>query len=358
MNVQVFPMLDARQTPLHLLRLRGAFLTDQEQHTIGGCTTKETLLPIPTIVLLCSLFFLHYVTTMSSASSSMFLLAGSAILVAALAAPFVFPIRKKQDDEFITADEVVKLWDQLYVEAQNIVTTMYQQLQQLIQIGAVPEAQVGNIIANSILESLPKLQTKVCNQFGVEYDCWEEATWEFVEEGDQKVQKAVERFQSLFAHFTGNREFIGKRPTKEKPTISTTDIPLNANSTERTYPTARGVMTDMDDIDTDPTPLSADEIIMAAQAFFNAATIAAKMVTDNAKANGVDLTDPVEVQGLVSELGQVTESLTEEALASFGLTSTSFQETIAAQAQNPKIGRALMIVQHQHTMALQAMGLA
>ena len=226
-------MLDARQTPLHLLRLRGAFLTDQEQHTIGGCTTKETLLPIPTIVLLCSLFFLHYVTTMSSASSSMFLLAGSAILVAALAAPFVFPIRKKQDDEFITADEVVKLWDQLYVEAQNIVTTMYQQLQQLIQIGAVPEAQVGNIIANSILESLPKLQTKVCNQFGVEYDCWEEATWEFVEEGDQKVQKAVERFQSLFAHFTGNREFIGKRPTKEKPTISTTDIPLKDRKSTR-----------------------------------------------------------------------------------------------------------------------------
>ena len=296
----------------------------------------------------------------SAASSSMFLLAGSAIVVAALAAPFVFPVRKKQDDEFITADEVVKLWDQLYVEAQHIASAMFQQLQQLIQVGAIPESQAGNFIANAILESLPKLQTKVCNEFGVEYDCWEEATWEFVNEGDVKVQKAVERFQSLFAHFTGNREFIGKRPTHQTSTgaSTTTTLPPTANSTERTYPTAPNVMTEMDDIDTDPTPLSAEELIMAAQAFFNAATMAAKMVTDNAKANGVDLTDPVEARGLVSELGQVTESLTEEALESFGLTTATFQETIAAQAQNPKIGRALMIVQHQHTMALQAMGLA
>ena len=276
----------------------------------------------------------------------MLLLAGGAIVVAALAAPFVFPIRKKQDDEFITADEVVKIWDRLFLETQQVVASTAQQIQPLIQMGAIPESQARNIIANSIIELLPTSQTKVCNEFGVDYDCLEEATWEFIEDGDQKVQKAVERFQSLFANFAGNREFVGKRPSK-------------IDRRKEPSPTAfaeRGA-TDIDDLDTERT-LSADELIQAAQAFFNAATAAAKIVTDNAKANNVNLQDPAEAQALVQELGTVTESLTEKALKEFGLTTTSFQTTISAQAQNPKIGRALLMVQQEHMMAMESMGLA
>lgn len=279
----------------------------------------------------------------SSSSSSMILLAGGAIVVAALAAPFVFPIRKKQDDEFISADEVVKIWDRLFLETQQVVASTAQQLQQLIQMGAIPESQARNIIANAIIESLPKSQAKVCNEFGVDYDCLEEATWEFIEEADQKVQKAVERFQSLFANFAGNREFVGKRPAK-----------LNTVA-EGSNSTPRGA-TDVDDVETEL--LSADELIEAAQAFFTAATAAAKMVTDAAKTDGLDLQNPAAAQALVQELGAVTESLTEEALKTFGLTTASFQAAITAQAQNPKIGRALMIVQQEHMVAMQAMGLA
>lgn len=287
----------------------------------------------------------------SSSSSSMILLAGGAIFMAALAAPFVFPIRKPADDEHITADEVVKVWDRLFLETQQVVASTAQQLQQLLQMGAIQESQARNIIANAIIESLPKSQTKVCNEFGVDYDCLEEATWEFVAEGDSKVQKAVERFQALFANFAGNRDFVGKRPSSMMAQPRS-----NATTAARGTAAAAGA-TEVDD-DADDLAISPDDLIRAAQAFFAAATNAARAITQQAKMNGIDLQDPSAAEAMVQELGAVTETLTEEALQEFGLTTATFQAAISSQAQNPKIGRALMMVQQEHMMAMQSMGLA
>jgi hypothetical protein len=283
----------------------------------------------------------------------MILLAGGAIFMAALAAPFVFPIRKPADDEHITADEVVKVWDRLFLETQQVVASTAQQLQQLLQMGAIQESQARNIIANAIIDSLPKSQTKVCNEFGVDYDCLEEATWEFVAEGDSKVQKAVERFQALFANFAGNRDYVGKRPSSmmaQPPSNGTTAARGTGTAT------ATGGATDLDD-DADDVDISPDDLIRAAQAFFAAATNAARATTQQAKMNGINLQDPSSAAAMVQDLGAVTETLTEEALQEFGLTTASFQAAISSQAQNPKIGRALMIVQQEHMMAMQSMGL-
>eukprot|EP00529_Nitzschia_sp_RCC80_P030902 CAMPEP_0113481432 /NCGR_PEP_ID=MMETSP0014_2-20120614/22406_1 /TAXON_ID=2857 /ORGANISM="Nitzschia sp." /LENGTH=290 /DNA_ID=CAMNT_0000374929 /DNA_START=60 /DNA_END=932 /DNA_ORIENTATION=- /assembly_acc=CAM_ASM_000159 len=286
---------------------------------------------------------------MSSSSSSV--LIGSAVLLTAAAAATTYLVSSRQseetaaarqasdeigdiDDEIdmeetITADEVNKIFERLFLEMQAVVAQLSQTVQQIQMSGQViPEQQLRQLLRTEFERSLSAKQKPVLDEFGIDYDCLEEATWEFLEKEEEfpQVKKSFERFQKLWENISGER-VVGKRP---------------------------GGVGAMEDEDFEI--LSAAKTIEAAEVYFDALTKAMGELVQQFKADGKDLRAPMVGQELQMEFSSVADDAGGDALGAINVSRAQFQKSIEANAQDPQVGRSLAMLQMKQQQAMMAMG--
>ncbi|CAJ1966850.1 unnamed protein product [Cylindrotheca closterium] len=275
---------------------------------------------------------------MSSSTSAV--LVGSALLVAAAAASSLYSskadststIKDIDDDEYdeselITSEEVTKIFDRLFLEMQGVLAQLSQMVQQIQMSGQViPEKQLRMMIKAEFERALAAKQTLVLEEYDMDYDCLEEATWEFMEKEEEfpKVKKSVERFQKLWENVSGE-VVVGMRPGKAA-TVEAIEI------------------------------LSPSKTVEAAEIYFDALTMAMKGLVEKMKEDGQDLNSPAVAQELHMKFASVANEAGEDSLKAIGLTQVQFQKSIEANASNPMVGRALAMLQMKQQQALMAMG--
>ena len=237
------------------------------------------------------------------------------------------------DDEMITEALVCEIFDRLFLEMQQVVGALSQQLQQIQMSGQmIPQAQVQKLFKGEFERTLMDRQKKVFADFDVDADCVEEATWEFLANGDEKVQKAVERFQRLYDTVSGERT-VGGRPGQAGEG------------------TTRGL-----EAPSDSEMLPNDKLLQAAEAYFAALTDAMRGLVDKFKGEGKDIRQPAVAQRLQMEFASIANEAGEKALEQMGIGLKQFQSSIEKNASNPQIGRALGMLQMKQQQELVNMG--
>lgn len=262
-------------------------------------------------------------------SSSSTVLMGSALVLAAAAAAFQLSSPSKSrgeiteveeaEGDFITADEVVNIFDRLFLEMQAVLAQLSQQVQAIQMSGQqIPERQLRMLLRGEFERALGIKQKIILEEYDMDEDCLEEATWEFLEKESEypKVKKAVERFQRLWENVSGE-SVVGKRPGQE-------------GETKETEPTEL---------------LDAQRTIEVAEVYFNALTGAMGELVQGMKQQGKNLREPATAHELQMQFASIANDAGEEALKSVGVTQVQFQKSIEANAQNPMVGRSLAMLQ-------------
>mmetsp|Transcript_19903 Transcript_19903/g.32099 ORF Transcript_19903/g.32099 Transcript_19903/m.32099 type:complete len:279 (-) Transcript_19903:1509-2345(-) len=273
--------------------------------------------------------------------SSTKLLIGSALLVAAAAASSMLSSGKASssrditeiDDEveegdFITEEDVCKVFDRLFMEMQAVLAQLSQTVQQIQMSGQhIPEQQLRQILKSEYERALLVKQKQALEEADMDYDCFEEATWEFLEKEEEypKVKRSVERFQKLWENVSGE-SVVGRRPGKTS--IEEEKVEL----------------------------LSAEKTIEAAEVYFDSLTNAMSELVQGYKKEGKDLRDPSVAQKLQLDFAGAANDAGEEALKGMGISLSQFQKSIEANASNPQVGRSLGMLQMKQQQALVSMG--
>jgi hypothetical protein len=278
--------------------------------------------------------------TMSSSSTKL-LIGSAALLVAAAAAPYFMnsslssrALEEIDDSEeqkdFITDEDVCKVFDRLFLEMQAVLAQLSQTVQQIQMSGQhIPEKQLRQILKSEYERALVVKQKQALEEADMDYDCFEEATWEFLDKEKEypKVKKSVERFQKLWENVSGEN-VVGKRPGGKSGQIEEEMFEL----------------------------LSAAKTIEAAEAYFDSLTKAMGELVEAAKKEGKDMRDPVVAQQLQMDFAGEANDKGEEALKNMGISLTQFQKSIEANATNPQVGRSLGMMQMKQQQALLSMG--
>jgi hypothetical protein len=275
---------------------------------------------------------------MSSSTSAV--LVGSALLVAAAAATRLFSspsnsstitdIDDMDSADFITSDEVTKIFDRLFLEMQGVLAQLSQTVQQIQQSGQViPEKQLRQLLKAEFERALAAKQKQILEDYDMDEDCLEEATWEFLENELEhpKVKKSVERFQKLWENISGE-SVVGKRPGKEGETKEAEPVEI----------------------------LSASRTVEAAEVYFQSLTNAMGELVQGFKSQGKALNDPAVAQELHMQFSSVANDKGEEALKSMGITLPQFQKSVEANASDPMVGRSLAMLQMKQQQELKSMG--
>jgi len=271
------------------------------------------------------------------------LLIGSALLVAAAAVKSFMSSETSSDsqdiveidednevEDFITGDDVCKVFDRLFMEMQAVLAQLSHTVQQIQMSGQViPEKQLRQLLISEYERALTVKQEQALNEADIDYDCFEEATWEFLEKEDEypKVKKSVERFQKLWENVSGEN-VVGKRKGSSKDEKVEEAIEV----------------------------LSAPKTIEVAGIYFDTLTNAMSDLVRGFKEEGKDLRDPAVAQQLQMEFSSVANDKGEEALKEIGVTQMQFQKSIEANASNPQVGRSLAMMQMKQQQALISMG--
>lgn len=235
-------------------------------------------------------------------------------------------------EDFITPEEVVKVFDQLFMEMQHVYQQLLQQLQAIQMQQAIPEKQIRGLVRQEMERNLLAKQQAVVEQFDIDYDCLEAATWEFLENEEEhaEVKKAVERFQKLWEAVTGE-SVTGWRPGKD------------GNSS------ALAAAEDL---------LPPERLIPVAEKYFGALTDSMRGSVETFQAQGKNLKDPSVQQELHLEFSKNVNDAGDAALEAEGVSSRQFEASIKAHASNPQVGQALAMLQMQQQRQLMAMGIA
>jgi hypothetical protein len=281
----------------------------------------------------------------SSSSSTAVLVAGSALLMAGLSfglmglnssggsrnsrALVVTDIDEEDSNsDNITPNEVAKIFDRLFLEMQGVLAQLMQQIQQIQQSGqTIPEAQLKQLLRAEMERALVVKQGMVIEEFDLDLDCLEEATWEFLEkEGEHNdVKKAVERFQKLWESATGD-QVTGWQPGKAAEQKMIAPI------------------------------LSPEKTIEVAAHYFASLTDNMKVCVAKFKTEGKDLRDPPVQQMLNQEFAQTANDAGEAALEAVGVTMEQFESSVKEHGDNPTVGRALGMLQMKQQQDLMAIG--
>lgn len=266
-------------------------------------------------------------------------MAGSALLMAAAAAAAFYPsndrssgleiaeIDEFSNEDFITENDVCKIFDRLFVEMQSVLQQLGAQIQQIQMSGQqIPEAQLRQLLKTEFERALTVKQKIVFEDYDVDEDCLEEATWEFLEKEKEhpKVKKAVERFQQLWENVSGE-SVVGKRPGK--------------------------VTEDSEEI------LEPEKLIEAAEIYFGSLTSCMRTLVKKYQAEGKDLQTPQVAQQLQMEFSSSAQDSGSEALEKQGITHRQFQKSIEAHASKPQVGRALSMLQMKQQQELMSLGI-
>jgi len=271
-------------------------------------------------------------------SSTSAVLVGSALLVAAAAATSLYASAdttstiKDIDEEYdeadlISADEVAKIFDRIFLEMQGVLAQLSQMVQQIQMSGqTIPEQQLRQMLKAEFERALTAKQTMILEEYDIDYDCLEEATWEFMEKEEEypKVKKSVERFQKLWENVSGE-SVVGMRPGKA--------------AIQKAFEL-----------------LSPAKTVEAAEVYFYSLTKAMGGLVEEFKAQGKDLNLPPFAQELHMKFASVANDKGEEALKAMDITLAQFQKSIEANASNPMVGRSLAMLQMKQQQALMAMG--
>jgi len=286
-----------------------------------------------------------YITAAMPSSTSVALAAGaSALLVAAayFTKSSQSPPRSMEDIEDIDAEEdcitegdVVDIFDQLFLQMQSVLAQLSQQIQQIQMSGQqIPEAQLRQLLQQEFERALKSMQGKVFEDNDIDEDCLQEATWEFLEDPEKypKAKKAVERFQKLYENVTGEKVVGRKQGGGGTANAITSGVDVAADITK-------------------------DQLLEAAEAYFDALTKAMTNIVMQFKDEGKNLQDPKVAQALNMEFASAANDAGDDALKEKGLTSDGFRAAIEKYSQSPDVGRTLAMLQMKQQQQLQALGI-
>mmetsp|Transcript_52235 Transcript_52235/g.62916 ORF Transcript_52235/g.62916 Transcript_52235/m.62916 type:complete len:294 (+) Transcript_52235:119-1000(+) len=248
------------------------------------------------------------------------------------------------DDEadetsYITPEDVIKIFDALFVQMQGVLQQLSAQIQQIQMSGQmIPEPQLRQLLKGEFERALLVKQGQVFDENDVDESCLEEATWEFMDEGDKypKVKKAVERFQKLYESVSGE-SIVGVRPGSNR-------------DDEICVSRAAGEAEDA--------ILSKDKLQHIAKIYFSALTETMRAIVGKLKEQGLNLNDPSVAQQLQMQFAMVANDAGEEALKRQGVSQKSFRDSIQAHSNDPEVGRTLAVLQMQQQQELVAMGVS
>ena len=229
----------------------------------------------------------------------------------------------------IQADDVVSIFDDLFLHMQSVLAQLSQQIQQLQMAGqTIPEPQLRQILKSEFERALSVKQKEIFDSHDVDEECLTEATWEFLALEDEypSVKKAVERFQKLYENVTGEK-VVGARPGG-----------VNAKS--------EVVLS-----------ISKDQLLDVATKYFDALTAAMGEIVQEVKDDGRDLHNPVVAQEVQMKFAAVANDAGESALEKEGVNTDSFKAAIEKYTSDPDVGRALAMLQMKQQQELMAFGL-
>jgi hypothetical protein len=127
------------------------------------------------------------------------------------------------DEDYIAPEEVAKVFDKLFMELQQIFSQLMHQIQQIQMAGQnIPQAQLEALLRQELEKALAARQKLLLEEMDIDYECLEEATWEFLKDEQKypQVKRAVDRFQKFWESTTGQK--VRNRtlpPYSEQPTI-------------------------------------------------------------------------------------------------------------------------------------------
>eukprot|EP00573_Skeletonema_grethae_P006907 CAMPEP_0201709456 /NCGR_PEP_ID=MMETSP0578-20130828/58113_1 /ASSEMBLY_ACC=CAM_ASM_000663 /TAXON_ID=267565 /ORGANISM="Skeletonema grethea, Strain CCMP 1804" /LENGTH=285 /DNA_ID=CAMNT_0048198429 /DNA_START=31 /DNA_END=888 /DNA_ORIENTATION=+ len=235
------------------------------------------------------------------------------------------------EEDCISSDDVVAIFDKLFLAMQNVVVQLSQQVQQIQMSGQmIPEAQLRGLLKAEFERALVACQAQVFEENDVDADCLEEATWEFMEEPDKypKVKRVVERFQKLYESMSGE-DVVGWTPSKGKNT------------------TGGGAKKE----------LSAEELIKAATLYFETLTEKMVDIAKEYKAAEKDLKDPKVSQQYQMEASSDANDAAEEKLKSeMDIVMSDFRAAVDKHSRVPAVGQTLGMLQIKQQQELMAAG--
>lgn len=271
--------------------------------------------------------------------------AGSVLLVAAAAAAPIFLGKQEKittsgeideindEDDFITPEDVCKIFDALFVHMQGVLSQLGQQIQQITMSGnQIPEKQLRQLLKAEFERALLAQQSRVFEENDVDEDCLEEATLEFLTKSDEypQVKKSVVRFQKLYENVSGES--------------------VVANN-----PSPGGNKADPKSIKSEET-LTKSKLLDAAQTYFDALTKAMTSIVVSFKEKGANLHDPSVAQELQMQFAAVANEAGERALEKMGIDQDVFRSSIEKHANDAEVGRALAMFQLKQQQELMAIG--
>uniref|UniRef100_A0A7S3P9I1 Uncharacterized protein n=1 Tax=Amphora coffeiformis TaxID=265554 RepID=A0A7S3P9I1_9STRA len=236
------------------------------------------------------------------------------------------------DEDFITPEEVTKIFDRLFMELQGIFSQLMQQIQQIQMAGQkIPEAQLQALLKQELERALAARQKMVLDEYDMDYECLEEATWEFLEDEEKypQVKRSIDRFQKFWESTTG-QPVAGWR---------------KGQSTNK-------------ELAPPEEPLSAQETVEAAEKYFDGITEAMRSLVNEYREAGKDLQQPAVANALHLDFAQRANPAGESALESLGISMAKFEASVKEHGKNENVAKAMAMMQMRQQQELQSMATA
>mmetsp|Transcript_19846 Transcript_19846/g.30040 ORF Transcript_19846/g.30040 Transcript_19846/m.30040 type:complete len:289 (-) Transcript_19846:213-1079(-) len=282
---------------------------------------------------------------MASSNNNTLIIAAAGSAVAILAASaFMFSGGKNNNrsisvvddndmdpNECISPEDVIAIMDQLFMHMQNVLAQLSQQIQQIQMSGqSIPEPQLRQLLKSEFDRALEASQVEIYEKNNVDEDCLKQATWEFVQQENAQVIKAVDRFQALYENVTGIKT-AGKRPKG-----------CGGESTSLT--TKSSTMKE----------LSKEKLMDCADKYFDALTSSMVGIVKKYQDQGKNLREVDVAQAVQMEFASVANTAGEAALEKEGVTQDEFKAAIEKNQSDPEVGRHLAMLQmkQQRDMSL------
>ena len=235
------------------------------------------------------------------------------------------------DQDFITPEEVTKVFDRLFMELQAVFSQLMQQIQQIQMTGQrIPEAQLQALLKSELERALAGRQKMVLDEYDMDYECLEQATWEFLEDEEKypKVKVSVDRFQKFWESTTGQKVTgwrKGQAPKEADPPVE---------------------------------PLSPERTIEVAEKYFEGITNAMRALVREYKDEGKDLQQPAIQNALHMDFANRADGAGTAALEAVGVSMVQFQTSVKAHSQNETVARSMAMLQMKQQQELQGMASA
>lgn len=233
----------------------------------------------------------------------------------------------KNKGDYITPEEVTAIFDRLFRELQSIFAQLMQNIQMIRMQGQnIPEAQVMALVQKEMLNALTVKQAQALEEMNIDYECFEEATWEFLQDEAKhgNVKKSVDRFQKFWGNVSGRDDLEGWRPGKAPAP------PVEVLSPEQT--------TEM------------------AQVYFDSLTSAMRQLVAQYKKEGKNLQSPVVQNQLNMEFADRGQSAGELSLEEAGSSMKQFEVSVKAHSENPTVNRTIQQIQMKQQQDLMSIG--